>query len=312
MQLKSVSYDLYQIPLSNGQIRQGAFVKLESQEGRLAVGDVAPLPKWSPETLKEAALQLDEKISAIQSRSWTLDNWLGNIHKLDLLPSVQFGVESALLELLSPLPPYKVAVSALLMGSPREIMQQAEQRLKEGYRSAKLKVGNLSFSEALAVIQALKDKFFLRVDVNRAWSLQESLRFFEQFPLDAFEYVEEPFQNPKELASFTHPLAVDESFPDVLSLGELDRLPNLKALIYKPTIQGGMAGCLPLHDWAKRKGVDLVLSSSFESDLGLGAIASMACRLGLKSPIGIGTYHYLTAFSGHSKVRCIDACVCNG
>jgi o-succinylbenzoate synthase len=86
---------------------------------------------------------------------------------------------------------------------------------------------------------------------------------------------------------------VDESFPQDLSLEELEGLPSLKALIYKPTIQGGMLGCRHLHAWAKRRGVDLVLSSSFESDLGLAHIASIAHRLSLLAPVGIGTYHHL-------------------
>jgi O-succinylbenzoate synthase len=45
-----------------------------------------------------------------------------------------------------------------------------------------------------------------------------------------------------------------------------------------------------------RKGILLALSSSFESDLGLAHIASIAHRLTLTTPLGLGTYHYLNNF----------------
>ncbi len=133
----------------------------------------------------------------------------------------------------------------------------------------------------------------MRIHVNRACETSHTLRFFAQFPLETFDYVEEPFQNPNDLAQFPHPLAVDESFPQDLSLEQLESLPTLKALIYKPTIQGGMLHCLPLCAWAAKRGVEVVLSSSFESDLGLAHVALIAHRLSLKAPVGIGTYYFL-------------------
>lgn len=229
--------------------------------------------------------QKKEEILAIDS--------VEQLKSLSLLPSVYFGVESALLK---PVGEFSVPVSALFMGSTQEILAQAALRQLEGYTSAKLKVSNLTFEEAFHVIYKLKDTFHLRIDVNRAWKTEDALQFFAQFSQDAFDYVEEPFQNPHDLKLFTHPLAVDESFPQDLSLEELEALPMLKALIYKPTLQGGLAGCLPLQKWAEKRGITIVLSSSFESDVGLANIAEMAKRLSLKAPIGIGTYHFLEQY----------------
>lgn len=276
-----VKFQPYEIPLTSGQKRSGILVKL----GGRAWGDITPLPKWSKETYEEALKELQENQDAITS--------LEHLERLNLFPSVHFGLESSFLE---PLPEFSVPVSALLMGTSEEILAQAALRYSEGYRSAKLKVSNLSFEEAASIINQLKDTFFLRIDVNRAWSNEESLKFFAQFPKDAFDYVEEPFQNPHDLKLFTHPLAVDESFPQDLTLEELEDLPTLKSLIYKPTIQGGLSRCLPICEWAEKRGISIVLSSSFESDVGLAHIASMAKRLSIKEPIGIGTYHFLGQF----------------
>jgi o-succinylbenzoate synthase len=296
MKIQAMFLHSYQIPLTSGQIRSGVLVNLIDEEENSGWGDIAPLPKWSNETLDQSLSQLIRQKQAILKIDWTARSYLKELIQLSLYPSVAFGLESALLSLLTPLPDHTISTSALLMGSPKEILGQAKLRLSEGFTSAKLKVSNLSFEDASQLIHQLKDKFYLRIDVNRAWDTTDSLRFFSQFPKDTFDYVEEPFKNPKELAQFQHPLAIDESFPQDLSLEQLEELPKLKALVYKPTIQGGLLGCLPLKEWAMKRGISIVLSSSFESDIGLAHVASMAHRLSLPSPVGIGTYHHMTDY----------------
>lgn len=289
----SLALDPYEILLLNGQKRKGVLLKVAADMGQQGLGDIAPLPGWSPETLEQAISQFDAKQKEIMAIEWTQNNYLEYIENLKLLPSLSFALESALAMILFPQTEYNVLTSALIMGTEEEIIEQAAKRHQEGFTSAKLKVSGLKFEEAKRVINALKDQFSLRIDVNRAWTTKESLDFFANFPFDAFDYIEEPFQNPKDLRLFTHPLAVDESFPSDLSFEDLEALQTLKALIYKPTIQGGLSECLPIYQWTQKKNILFVLSSSFESSVGLMNIASMAHRLELKAPIGIGTYHYL-------------------
>jgi O-succinylbenzoate synthase len=303
MRIQNFSLHSYEIPLNNGQMRPGIFIRITDEKNNESWGDIAPLPKWSKETLEDSIQQLNQKRNEITKIDWTAWSCLKELEKLELLPAVSFGLESALLSILFPLSAYSVRTSALLMGSTQEILEQAELRHSEGYTLAKLKVGNLNTQEATDVIHQLKDQFRLRIDVNRSWTTTNSIRFFEQFPLDAFDYVEEPFQNPHDLGQFTHPLAIDESFPQDLSLKQLESFPTLKALVYKPTIQGGMLGCLSLYEWTIKRGISLVLSSSFESDLGLAYIASIAQRLSLSTPVGIGTYHYLNEYRCTNPLR---------
>lgn len=303
MKIHATCFYSYEIPLTNGQIRKGVLINIQDKKGNNGWGEIAPLPKYSKETLEEALLQLEQKKEQIVQIEWTVQTCLKELAKLKLLPSVSFGLESAILSILTPLAAYNVPVSALLMGSFRDIMKQAKLRHREGFRLAKLKVSHLSFEEASHLIYTLKDQFRLRIDVNRAWSTADSLRFFAQFALDTFDYVEEPFQNPHDLAKFPHPLAIDESFPEDLSLEQLESLPTLKALIYKPTIQGGLLACMPLNEWANKRGISLVLGGSFESDIGLAHIASIAHRLSLSAALGIGTYHFLREYLSSLPLR---------
>lgn len=308
MKIQTFQVHPYSIPLTNKQVRTGILLRITNDQGNTEWGEVAPLPNWSRETLDDCLEELRRMQPKVMAIDWTSQSLLQEFTQLKLLPALSFGLESALFALLDPLPEHYVPTSALLMGTIKEILARAEQRYDEGYTSAKLKVNHLSFEEAAHVIHQLKEIFRLRIDVNRAWSTSESLSFFSQFPLNTFDYVEEPFQNPHDLAQFPHPLAIDESFPQDLTLEELETFPTLKALIYKPTIQGGMLHCTALHDWATKRGLSLVLSSSFESDLGLAHVASIAHRLSITAPTGIGTYHYL---SNHiSNMRFSDSIAC--
>lgn len=293
MKIKSFSVYEFELPLAKNQIRKGLLIKVVDEQKNEGWGEVSPLPNWSQETLKEVLKQLKQKKGEILKIDWKVSTCLKEIAKLNLFPSVVFGLESALLSIFVPLNGLTIATSALLMGSLEEILMQADLRYKEGYLSAKLKVSSLSFEEAAYAIYQLKDKFHLRIDVNRAWNAKDSLQFFSAFPVDAFDYIEEPCQNPSDFIHFLHPIAVDESFPQDLSLSQLASIPNLKAVIYKPTIQGGMLKCLGLCQWTVKNKIVLVLSSSFESDLGLAYVATLAYRLSLSAPVGIGTFHHL-------------------
>lgn len=296
MNLRELLLHPYAIPLVNGTLRSGLIVQIVNENEESGYGEIAPLPSWSRETLEEAKQQIELHKERILSLSWTKTSLANGLKNPSLFPSVSFGLESAFLSLLSPLSPFKMPISAFFLGTPEEVWTQAQQRHKEGYTSAKLKIGHLSFAEAKRLIMKLKDLFFLRIDVNRAWETENSLRFFSAFAKTDFDYVEEPFQNPGDLAYFSHPLAVDESFPSSLSLNRLTKLPTLKALIYKPTLQGGLIHAKGLDTWCKKQKVSLVLSSAFESDIGLSYIASIGKRLGLSSPLGIGTHVYLTKY----------------
>ena len=291
MRIKKIALHPFKIP-SNKSFRSGVYVQILDAEGNEGWGECAPLPHFSKETLDDCLLQFQKCQEQILQMEWSNDSLFQNLKSLKLLPALSFGVESALLTLLSPIHDHAVKTSALLMGSKEEIMQQANLRYLEGYTSAKLKVSNLQFDDAAILIHKLKNQFSLRIDVNRAWTTSASFRFFSQFDDDTFDYVEEPFQNPHDLCKFPHPIAVDESYPNELSLNDLESLPNLKALIYKPTIQGGVLHCLPLKEWSIKNKISLVLSSSFESPLGLRHVSSIAHRLSLSAPVGIGTAHF--------------------
>jgi len=271
----------YKIPFKN-QFREGLIVHIKTQEGEEGFGEIAPLPNWSKETLNDAKKQALETLKTPHS--------FEELQKLDLYPSVRFGLESALLDIEKPLdklPP--LPLCALL---PRPAA---------GFKMAKLKVGHLRVKEAVEAARKIPKTLKLRIDVNRKWSLDDVKAFCNSFPHDFFDYIEEPLSNFDDYQKLTslHPIAFDETFRE-RPLRDLLAIPNLKALVAKPTLQGGLTTYLPLMGEIQKKGIDFIISSSYESEVGIYALAKMAFRLrAIKKPLGLDTLHFFS----HGKVK---------
>ncbi len=221
----------------NGGKREGALIRLETQNGVIGWGEVAPLPGFSKETLEEA---LEDLIEGGDS----------------FYPSVQWGRAAAMLDLMQPMEINSIPVRIL--------------------EKEKIKVGHLTLKEA---IQKVEGTDCLGVDMNQKWNLEEAIAFAKHFP--KLEYFEEPLMPTEDASTFPYPVALDESLRE----GEIPPYPSIKSHIIKPTLHG-----YPLPK--KVKGVDFILSSSYESELGIYQLAKLSHRLKLPlKPMGLGTSH---------------------
>lgn len=255
----------YEIPWGD-TIRRGLLVKL----GEESFGEIAPLPGWSKESLADALEELKSGRA--------------------LSPSVQFGLESAYLSLTPPKLPLSVPICPLLMGSAESILKEAGRRPE---KIVKVKLSGLADGEAVDLLKELSKKFLLRVDLNRKWSLARSLKFFSHFAPEDFDFIEEPCDCVSDLVHFPFPLGVDESLRDT-AFDELLKIPSLKALVFKPTLQGGVRVGKALAQVAAKHNLDLIFSASFESGVGISQIALLAHHLNIPlKPMGLDTYRYL-------------------
>lgn len=297
MKINTLELLPYDILYSHGYKRSGSLIKLEMENGEGGVGDLAPLKERSRESLLQAIAQFKEYESVLTSVQWDKNNFVEQLATFPLFPSLSFAMESALFSILTPNFSGSLDVAALLMGnSVKEILRIAEMRKQEGFQIVKLKIGNLTPDAAFTVINELKGIFKLRIDANAQWSLSDCMRVFSQFPVDLFDYIEDPVESIAELQDFPFPIAIEEPISQGISLAVIEKIPTLQAIVYKPTVQGGYLVGRQLKQWADERGLSLVLSSSLESDVGHFHIAAMAGRLGLTAPIGIGTYHYLNHY----------------
>lgn len=267
-------------------LRKGILLQLTNEEGNTGVAEISPLPGHSKETFEEALAQIDSLKKTILSTDWTKER-VAALQSLPLYPSVLFGLESGLLDLLDPIPENISCLQyALMLGSPSEILSRAEEIYEEGYRQAKVKLGHLTPKTAHHIIDTIQDKFRLRIDLNCKWSLQDSLSFFAAYPDNHFEYIEEPVSRPEDLIHFPYPFALDETLRKNIPLTPFLQMKACTTLILKPTLLYPLSSFLHL-------GKKIVLTSSFEGPVGNKKIKQLAIRLGIQSTHhGLDTLRY--------------------
>lgn len=230
-------------------------------------GEVAPLPGFSAETLEEAREEIETLLPRLASAT-------------PRLPSVQFGINAA----SRPFSRKMLKIPMGLLNDPRP-----------GFSTLKLKLGHLSIEQAVEYVKRFVGSYRLRLDCNRAWTLDEALSFASHFSPRDFEYLEEPvhtFQDLLRFSELTHfGIAVDESITQF----PCHQIPTLKAIVVKPTVVGvkssapynprQRAEALYKPMWVAREQAPLpglkgrspfvVLSSAYESSLGLLQIARL-------------------------------------
>jgi O-succinylbenzoate synthase len=299
--------------------REGLLVELTSGGGSVGWGEASPLPGFSRESLDEAAGQLRDLASYMVGRE-AADDWIDpdedfsrELDAMDLAPSVRFGFELALwnlyaasrgkslAELVTSHPRATVPVNALIFGSPDEALGEARRARAAGYEAVKIKVGARDIEEDITLVRALNeelgDAVSLRLDANRAWSVEEAEGFARDTMGLRFEYVEEPLADPAHLPSFarTHgvPVALDESLAGM----EPETLENhgyARAVVLKPTLLGGLSRTLRFASRASYLGIKPVISSTYETGVGTAALVALAAGVGDEEvPAGLDTYRRL-------------------
>lgn len=282
----------YSLPLRQPLTFKGQ--PLASREGLLVCingqwGEIAPLPGFSTETLAEAEAESLACLAAL-SRGEKVS---------PALPSVQFGFDCAQRSwpnnLPASLPPYP-----LLQGTPAALIQSLSAAHWQASPPSrlKLKVARYAMEEELALIEQLAARLpstKLILDANGGWTREAAQRFCERLPLAQIDYLEEP------CAAFDDTIAVAEATGVAIALDETLSCreewychPQLKALVIKPTLIGSLSACEALVQRAKASNLRVVISSSFESDLGLGLLSRLASEWAPDEPPGLDTGHWLT------------------
>eukprot|EP00873_Tetraselmis_striata_P011091 jgi/Tetstr1/431355/TSEL_021046.t1 len=289
--------------------RRGLLLRAElaigGADAAVGVGDIAPLPGLHAETAAQAADQaavLSRLLEGLElplggalrrgALTGLLSAALGPANAGALYPSVRFGLEAALLGALAAargtslahllaatagaavrLPGgADVAVNGLLGGAetPASAAHKAARLAELGYRSIKVKVGRREDP---------------RVDAAVLLAVREAAAAGA-----GIEYVEEPCAAPSDIPMFfvstglragldetvdEHAAALRQGaespvFPQLLSF------PAIAAVVIKPSVVGGIEATEALAAEAAAAGKAVVLSSAFESSVGLAVIASMA------------------------------------
>ena len=293
--LKKAAIFAYRIPLvrpipSAGLLltqREGLVLQLR-QGSACGWGEAAPLPGFSPESLEQSQQDL-QRLASI---------WLDDKPPTEVAcPSARFGLSCALHELQQgPLhEPTPLIGHPLLQGDPESIRQQWQLRSSTTPpRSIKLKLARQSLEAEISLVQQLlaqTPELKLRIDCNQGWNLAQAAAFLAVIPMSAIEYLEEPchvLQHSLQLSTQTGvPLALDESLRQPGFY--LPEHSGIQALILKPSLIGSLTQLYDSIHLAQQRGLRAILSSSYESSLGLSQLAALASQLTPLEPPGLDT-----------------------
>lgn len=234
----------------------------------------------------------------------------------NIFPSVRFGIEMALLNLIFLRRDFKIIlnkevknvlpVCKLYMIMESDIEKNIFQVINEGYKVIKIKVGRESLEQEIYKLKKIKrilknnkSKIKIRLDSNGLWTSDEAVYFGNEIGAELIEYIEDPLNDLRLYENFFNktgiPVAIDEKLNEFLKIYEIRKnitrnLNYLKAFILKPSLIGGFLKTAELIKIARENNLMAVLSSSFESSIAISSIALFAFLTGLIDiPVGLDT-----------------------
>jgi o-succinylbenzoate synthase len=264
-------------------------------------------------------LSADDRPDYEEKLQWVCDNIHLGAEKLweELMefPSIQFGVEMAFLSLQSENPfvllPSKftsgaasIAINGLVwMGDEAFMKRQIEEKIEQGFRCIKMKIGAIDFEKEKALLRFIRQNFDaetmeIRVDANGAFSENEALDKINQITGFQIHSIEQPIQKNKTdtmsvLCKNTQlPIALDEELIGIFSLADKEALLQKvrpQYIILKPSFIGGFRGTSEWIALAEKYQIGWWITSALESNIGLNAIAQFTFLQNNPMPQGLGT-----------------------
>ncbi|GAB1404281.1 o-succinylbenzoate synthase [Lentimicrobium sp.] len=230
-------------------------------------------------------------------------------------PSIDFALETALLDLASGGQrllfdtPFtrgerSIPINGLIwMGDEQFMLQQLEQKLLQGFKVLKMKVGALDFNTELSILKHIRHRFTaeqitIRLDANGAFTPEEAMKKLEKLAAFDIHSIEQPIKTGQiahmaELCRHSPiPVALDEELIGVHTLSDKTKLLDSvepQYVILKPGLLGGFAASHQWIDLARERGIGWWVTSALESNIGLNAIAQWTATLGNAMPQGLGT-----------------------
>ena len=237
------------------------------------------------------------------------------LEELVEFPSIQFGLEQAFLSLNSNSPfelfpsgfvknEAPININGLIwMGDKSFMLEQIQQKLKEGFHCIKMKIGAIDFDTEISILKSIRKRYSaseieLRVDANGAFSPAKALERLTVLASFDLHSIEQPIkqgqlQYMSDLCRKSPlPIALDEELIGIVKYKDKKALletikPNY--IILKPSLVGGFKGSKEWITIAESLGINWWITSALESNVGLNAIAQWTATLNTTIPQGLGT-----------------------
>lgn len=237
--------------------KQGLYLQWRDDKGEKFISDVCLLPGFSLESYQDVLKQLEK----LQHH---------DIDPLELYPSLHFALYHPwhTNDII-----YPQSYQALIH---KETLTQTLAKLTLCH-TVKIKTKNFSSFELINLTLKLQSTHKIRFDANGEKLDQDFIDFLKDHP-HYYDYIEEPLFTQKNVADLN--IALDET---VYLKKPLPPNIVIKAIIYKPTLCGGLSRMSLFMDR-----YPLILSSCYESTLGLKRIVKLHQNLYQNPSTAIG------------------------
>lgn len=314
----------------NLKYREGIIIKIVDKNGVELYGEAAPLDGHSADNfnnnknilldLKKDILHLinAKDIKGLYELSGTFFDY----------PGVKAALEQIVINYLliykNDLFPYlyqaqkvrRIDIAALL-GADMGISEtlKAIDCLSGNFSVFKIKVGIKDFQEDYALLKAVKAKFgnniSIRLDANGAWTLNQAFDYLNKLSsLNMnIEFIEQPVNKIEEFIELKGKtclkIAVDETINSYQNAVLFIQEKAADIIILKQMSIGGALTCSKIVSDANESGIDCVVSSLFESEIGFSASLFLAALSNYKTAHGLGTLCYFKNGTLNSKIKVV-------
>ncbi len=273
------------------------------------VGECSILPNLSPDdrpNLEEKLNWVAQNINSVKDEYHSvLQEW----------PAIIFAVETAFLDLKnggkriyfdSPFLTggFKIPINGLIwMGDIETMQKRIEDKIAEGFRCLKLKIGALEFEKELELIAEIRKNFSekeleIRLDANGAFDINNVSNVLDKLAPLSIHSIEQPIKQGqwRDMKAVCEKSPIDIALDEeLIGVNDIDLkkelIKKLKPhyIILKPSLHGGINGANEWISIAEKNSVKWWITSALESNVGLEAIAQWSASLRVDVPQGLGT-----------------------
>lgn len=285
------------------------YLSSTSRPEDVGIGECAPLPDLSCDATPDY-LEILRRICLDVNRKGTLPS----DELLRPYPSIRFALETAqrhlergswaLWDTDFSRGESGIPINGLIwMGDRTTMLKRIEEKIRQGFRCIKMKIGAIDFDEELSLLRHIRRHFSakeieLRVDANGAFSPELALDLLSRLHELDLHSIEQPIRSGQweEMARLTSlsplPIALDEELIGHHTAEDKIHLLEQIApqyIILKPSLHGGLSGSDEWINIAQQRGIGWWITSALESNIGLNAIAQWSACHQISMPQGLGT-----------------------
>lgn len=298
--------------------KQGFIIKIE-KDNITSIADVSPLPYLNIETFEDSIEQC-KKLNINQifldldmflktnKESFLIEKFLDyDFSKYTSYPSLQHGLSCAFsdhyrkkmkIEILGSVQFHGLIPNQLTNSSEIVSIKKAIILEKSGFKKAKIKIGpsevttetlkneNGLLKKILSETKSLK----LRLDANRKLKLEDYAILLDGLNLDRIDYVEEPLSKSSDLVQFNAATKLNIAIDENIHLMKDVVIDKISAVVLKPTLLGDYHNIKRIISHYSKRGASPVISSCFESQVGIYQLAQLAYALNPNESHGLDTF----------------------